>query len=163
MYKAYSVACNLRGGKAIGTFIGGLLLAEIVSKVAVVALLSFGNAASAATADPAAVSAAQAWLSGIDEGGYSRSWDQAAPVFQAKVTEKSWEHSMQTFRKPLGTLLSRKLKNARPETHLPGAPDGQYLVLQFNTSFAEKKAAVETVTVGLEKDGVWRASGYYVK
>ena len=38
-------------------------------------------------------------------------------------------------------------------THLPGAPDGQYLVLQFNTSFAEKKAAVETVTVGLEKDG----------
>ena len=70
---------------------------------------------------------------------------------------------METFRKPLGSLVSRKLKTAQPTTHLPGAPAGQYVVLQFDTSFAEKKAAIETVTVGLEKDGVWRASGYYIK
>jgi len=70
---------------------------------------------------------------------------------------------METSRQPLGSVLSRKLKTAQPQTHMPGAPDGQYLVLQFDTSFAEKKAAVETVTVGLEQDGVWRASGYYIK
>jgi len=33
MYKAFSVSCNMRGGKAIGLFIGALLLAEILSKV----------------------------------------------------------------------------------------------------------------------------------
>jgi hypothetical protein len=33
MYKSFSVACNVSGGKAIGTFIIGLLVAEIISKV----------------------------------------------------------------------------------------------------------------------------------
>ncbi len=31
MYKAFSVSCNVKGGRAIGTFIGGILLAEIIS------------------------------------------------------------------------------------------------------------------------------------
>jgi hypothetical protein len=174
MYKAYSVSCNLTGGKAIGTFIGGLILSEIVSKVAVWGLLSFAApstahldqrpaAAPKAVADTAARAAAQAWLSLIDEGSYSRSWNEAAPIFQTKVTEKSWGNALESFRKPLGSLVSRKLKTAQPATQLPGAPDGQYIVLQFDASFAEKKAAVETVTVGLEKDGTWRASGYYIK
>ena len=38
MYNSYSVSCNLRGGKAIGTFIAGLLLAEILSKFAIIEL-----------------------------------------------------------------------------------------------------------------------------
>lgn len=33
MYKAYSVACNVKGGKAIGSFIAALVLAEISSKL----------------------------------------------------------------------------------------------------------------------------------
>jgi hypothetical protein len=40
MYKSYSVSCNVKGGKAIGTFIAGLLLAEILSKIAVYWLLN---------------------------------------------------------------------------------------------------------------------------
>ena len=39
MYKSYSVSCNVKGGKAIGTFIAGLLLAEILSKSALYWLL----------------------------------------------------------------------------------------------------------------------------
>jgi len=35
MYKAFSVSCNLKGGKAIGTFIGGILIAEVISKICV--------------------------------------------------------------------------------------------------------------------------------
>ena len=34
MYGSYAICCNLRGGKAVGTFIAGLLVAEIVSKLA---------------------------------------------------------------------------------------------------------------------------------
>ena len=34
MYKSYCVSCNLRGGKSVGTFIAGLILAEALSKVA---------------------------------------------------------------------------------------------------------------------------------
>lgn len=33
MYRAYSVSCNIKGPRAIGSFIGGILAAEILSKV----------------------------------------------------------------------------------------------------------------------------------
>lgn len=35
MYNSYSVSCNLKGGKAVGTFIAGIVLAEILSKLAI--------------------------------------------------------------------------------------------------------------------------------
>lgn len=113
--------------------------------------------------EEAAVSAAQVWLSLIDQGDYSTSWKEAAPFFQGAVTETSWKTSMTSFRKPLGNLLSRKLKSAQHMTAMPGAPDGQYVVMQFETSFANKKSAIETITVGPKQDGKWQASGYYIK
>jgi len=33
MYRAYTVCCNIKGAKAIATFIGGLLAAEVVGKL----------------------------------------------------------------------------------------------------------------------------------
>lgn len=41
MYKSYSVSCNVKGGKAVGTFIAGLVLAEILSKMAIYRLLKW--------------------------------------------------------------------------------------------------------------------------
>jgi len=70
---------------------------------------------------------------------------------------------MTTYRKPLGNLVSRNLKSAKPSTELPGAPDGQYVVMQFDSSFANKKSAIETVTFVLDQDGQWKAIGYYIK
>ena len=39
MYRAYSVACNVHGGKAIAMFIIGLVLAEALSKVVILLML----------------------------------------------------------------------------------------------------------------------------
>ncbi|MEN8126390.1 MAG: hypothetical protein ABFR90_01140 [Planctomycetota bacterium] len=39
MYKAYAVSCNVKGAKAVITFVLSLILAEIVSKVLIMALL----------------------------------------------------------------------------------------------------------------------------
>jgi hypothetical protein len=41
MYQAYSLSFNIRGGKAIGTFIAGILLAEILSKIVLYSLYSW--------------------------------------------------------------------------------------------------------------------------
>lgn len=38
MYRSFSVSCNIKGGKAIVTFIVSLIIAEVVSKFAVVGL-----------------------------------------------------------------------------------------------------------------------------
>jgi hypothetical protein len=37
-YRSFSVSCNVSGGKAIATFIAGILIAEIISKIAIVQL-----------------------------------------------------------------------------------------------------------------------------
>ena len=110
-----------------------------------------------------AVSAAQKWLALIDRGNYSESWKQASAVVQGAATEPSFVNLMNTFRQPLGELASRKLKSAQRMTELPGAPDGQYVVMQFETSFAGKKSTIETVTFMLEKDGQWKSAGYFIK
>lgn len=48
-------------------------------------------------------------------------------------------------------------------TTLPGAPDGEYVVILYDTSFENKKSAVETVTQMIDKDGNWHVAGYYIK
>jgi hypothetical protein len=66
-------------------------------------------------------------------------------------------------REPLGRPVSRKMRSAVYMTSLPGAPDGHYVVITFDTSFARKKAGIETVTPKLDNDGTWRVSGYFIR
>ncbi|MGH7942073.1 MAG: DUF4019 domain-containing protein [Limisphaerales bacterium] len=110
-----------------------------------------------------AVEAAQKWLEGIDAGQYAQSWQDASAAFQTAVSEQIWASELSADRKPLGGLESRKLASSRYATQLPDAPDGQYVVMQFDTSFANKKSAVETVTFMLDKDGQWKSSGYFIR
>jgi hypothetical protein len=131
----------------------------------IVGLILSGGIATAG--DPgkeaAAVSAAEKWLATVDAEQYAASWKEAAEVFRNAVRPEQWEQSMQAARKPLGKLISRKVQRKIYKTSLPGAPDGEYVVIQFETSFVNKKAASETVTPMMDKDGTWRVSGYYIK
>jgi hypothetical protein len=110
-----------------------------------------------------AVSGAEKWLGIVDSGKYGESWKEAAEYFRNAVKQDQWEQAVQAVRKPLGKLVSRKMKSATFKTSLPGAPDGQYVVIEFETSFENKKSAIETVTPMMDKDGKWRVSGYYIK
>ena len=107
--------------------------------------------------------AAEAWLKLVDDGKYQGSWEQAATYFKDHVTAAHWSEMVGAARKPLGAMLSRDFKMAHYSTSLPGAPDGEYVVIQYDTSFANKKAAVETITPMLDKDGQWRVSGYFIR
>ena len=107
--------------------------------------------------------AATAWLALTDGGKYSESWESSAALFKAAITKLDWEKAVKSARFPLGALKSRKLKSATFTRRLPGAPDGEYVVIQFDAQFENKAAAIETVTPMREKDGSWRVSGYYIK
>ena len=114
-------------------------------------------------AEKTAVTSSAAWLSLVDEGKFSESWDQAAGYFRNAVTKDQWLASLKAVRPPLGKAVTRKLKSKMYTKTLPGAPDGEYVVIIFDTQFENKKSAVETVTPMLDKDGKWRVSGYYIK
>jgi hypothetical protein len=106
---------------------------------------------------------AESWLALVDAGDYGASWDQAASIFKAAITKEQWQKTIASSRGEFGKMLSRKLKSAQHTTSLPGAPDGQYVVIQFDTTFENKKSAVETITPMLDKDGQWRVSGYFIR
>ena len=134
----------------------------IISFLAIIALsatLSFG----AAKPEDEAQKSAEQWLALIDTGKFGESWETAAAYFKKAISKEKWESTLGAVRQPLGDLVSRKLKSAKYSKSLPGAPDGEYVVLQFDTSFTNKKVAVETVTPMLEKDGTWKVSGYFIK
>lgn len=107
--------------------------------------------------------AAEDWLASVDGGDFGASWDQAASIFKGAITREKWQKTVANTRGQFGKLLSRKLKSAQYTTSLPGAPDGQYVVIQYDTTFENKKSAVETVTPMLDKDGQWHVSGYFIR
>jgi opacity protein-like surface antigen len=110
-----------------------------------------------------AVAAAEHWLALVDSGKYAESWKETAQMFRDIVPEKEWISKMEAIRKPMGELKSRELSSAEYTTSIPGAPDGYYVIIRFNTSFTHKESALETVTPMLNKDGKWRVSGYYIR
>lgn len=136
----------------------GVLLAAIGLLVA-----SVGVTAEHEEATEAAVTSAKAWLALVDSGDYDDSWKQAAEYFKKAVTVEQWRQAMQAVRVPLGEVVSRQLKGATYTNTVPGAPDGSYVVIQFDTTFANKRNAVETVTPMKQDDGSWRVSGYFIK
>ena len=117
----------------------------------------------AAKPEQEAQTAAEHWLALIDAGKFAEGWKTAAEYLQRATPQQQFTQSLDAVRKPLGKLVSRKLKSAKYTKTVPGAPDGEYVILQFDTSFENKKEAVETVTPMREKDGKWKISGYFIK
>jgi uncharacterized protein DUF4019 len=121
------------------------------------------RAAAPAPPEASAEAAALAWLALLDAGNYGESWSKASSLFRQKIPESQWQSAASGTRAPLGPLKSRTLRSATMKSTLPGAPDGQYVVLEFESSFEHKASAVETVTPVKDADGQWHVSGYYIR
>ena len=110
-----------------------------------------------------ALEATKKWLVLVDNSEYRASWSEAALYFQNAITAPAWAKMLQGVRQPLGTTISREVESTQQTNSLPGSPDGEYIVIQYQTSFEQKKSAVETVTLMLERDSTWKVAGYFIK
>jgi hypothetical protein len=129
--------------------------------LAVAALASAGIVAAApAQRDPSGE--ARAWLHLIDQGRYADSWTKAGTLFRAALTQAEWARKVGITRGPLGGLVSRQASSDQRAATLPGGPDGHYATLQFNTVFAHKHAALETVVLA-EEPGGWKVDAYFIR
>ena len=122
-----------------------------------------GRALSAGEDVTAAVDAVTPWLALVDSGQYGESWFQASSDFRGAASKEQWIHALNTVRAPLGTLVSRHLKSATHTTKLPNARPGDYVVVQYDTSYEKAPGMLEVVVAILEKDGAWKVSGYFIK
>jgi hypothetical protein len=119
-------------------------------------------AAETAGPEAAAQTAAEGWLAHVDAGDYAASWEGGSAVFRQAVTSAQWEQALVQARQPLGELQERRLLHAEHSTQLPGAPQGEYVVLAFRATFTGG-AANEQLIMMLDDDGEWRPAGYFVQ
>jgi hypothetical protein len=125
---------------------------------------STGAIASPNKVDTAAVKiVVEKWLALVDSGQYETSWKRSSELLRSKVSKSDFKDQLSKARGPLGRLLKRELRLKETESSLPGAPDGQYIIFQYVSSFANKENATETVTPHLDKDKHWRISGYVIR
>lgn len=150
---------------ALRTIVAMLLAAAIVA-------LSAYGAEDAPEATPAAplvldtspaMRVADGWLAHIDAARYADSWDECALLFREAVPKVQWETTLAQVRGPLGVAISRKLRSATYTRTMPGAPEGEYVVIQYDTRFENRPLSVETVTPMREKSGAWRVAGYHIR
>ena len=137
-----------------------IVLAAVVCSISV-------RAADTAPSDlkAAALASAQTWLLGIDGGQYKQSWKDASTAFQKQVTADQWEGMLRSAREPLGKCDQRKEVSAALQKDPPtpnGVLKGEFVIMQFDSSFENLKSAGETVTFTKEEDGSWKAAGYYI-
>jgi hypothetical protein len=79
------------------------------------------------------------------------------------VPRLKWETWLQDVRGTVGPLVTRRLASATYTQTLPGAPAGEYVVIQYHARYERRALAIETVTPVREKDGRWRVSGYFIR
>lgn len=123
---------------------------------------------SAAVADDSAIlkiveSSARAWLELLDNAKYRESWEHASPLLRSNKTEPEWVKSTTEMRSPLGVANARYIATAGAAKSLSGLPDGDYVVLQFYTTFAQKGLALETVTLAKAQNDSWLIADYSIK
>jgi hypothetical protein len=110
----------------------------------------------------AAEQAAASWLEVVEKGEYGETWDQAAAFFREAVARDAWIEAMQQTRAPLGAVSSRELVSTNFANELPNVPEGDYVVFQYKTVFAERPNAAEMITLKMD-DGSWKTSGYFIR
>jgi len=110
-----------------------------------------------------AKTAAGNWLALADSNRHASTWTEAAEPFQKAVSQSDWTQTLQALRAPLGQLKSRTVKSATFAKNPPSAPEGEYVVITYASTFANKPDVVETVTPARAKDGSWKVSGYFFR
>jgi hypothetical protein len=97
---------------------------------------------------------ARQWLVLVDDKNYAQSWTTAAKAFQNRIKTDAWAKQEAAGRETFGAVASRNLKSIDLSRN-------NVAVIKYDTVFARKAAAVETVTLTFE-NGAWSVTDYSV-
>lgn len=113
--------------------------------------------------DKDAIDAGRKWLALIDAGKPGTAWDSASKQLQTTVQRGTFVAEMRSVRAPLGKPASRDAVKFARAHELPGAPSGDYTIIEFETRFAGGKRLTEQLVWVVESGDVWRVAGYYYR
>jgi Protein of unknown function (DUF4019) len=102
------------------------------------------------------------FLGYLDQGRFADSYAYTGMLIRTQLDRDAFSTEIQKTRLGTGALQSRELIDAGYTTTVSGAPEGQYVVLHYHASFANRQDTVETMWLSLAK-GYWRVVGYNIK
>lgn len=111
----------------------------------------------------AAAAAADKFLQLVDADQFAASWQAAAPLLREKVSEADWVAQLRRTREITGPVVERSQKSMTYSTSAKDSPEGEYILIIFDTSFKGKSGATESLTVMLDQNQAWRVAGYFIK
>ena len=124
----------------------------------ILAVLSTNSIMTGAQSEEDVAADAQKWLALVDDQKYEESWMRASSMFRSEVKQEQWIAALRRSREPLGSVTSRTRTRLQFSNALRGAPDGNYAILHYQTSFSSK-TATERLTL-VKENGRWQMAAY---
>jgi hypothetical protein len=130
----------------------------------ILAVMLFAGVAHSSEANKkkAALAAAGKWLALVDAGKYADSWRETPEAYRARVDQKRWEQSLQSDRGSEGACVARKFISSEFRKSPPNTAGNDSISIRFNTSFQNRKYALERLKLIFDKDGQWRVTEYVI-
>ncbi len=113
--------------------------------------------------DKEAIEAGKKWLALIDAGNAGAAWDSASKQLQSVVKRDQFVAEMRDVRNPLGKLTARTAVRFARAHDLPGAPTGDYAIIEFDSKFAAGGHLAEQLIWTIGPGDIWRVAGYYYR
>ena len=103
----------------------------------------------------------------VDQNKVGELWDGAAAAARKRVTRDEFIKQVAAVRNPMGAPQQRTWVAINRQVVNDADADlgGQYVSVEYESRFANKPAAVvrELVSFHLDRDRVWRFSGYVLR
>ncbi len=137
---------------------------HVVLIVAALFMIIFPILSETPDADKAerARAAAAVFLDRVDAEEYGDSWDLLADLAQEKISREKWTEQLAEARERSGTLVEREQEDASFSTEAKDSPEGEYILLSYDSRFEKAADVTEYVTVMLTDQG-WKVAGYFMQ
>ncbi len=113
--------------------------------------------------DHDSIDAGMKWLALVDSGKAGAAWDLASKQLQSAVTRDKFVAAIRDARKPLGNVEGRTAERFARAHELPGAPEGDYVIIEYKARFAKGRELREQLVWAIEDGEIWRVAGYYYR
>lgn len=99
----------------------------------------------------------------LDTEQYIEAWEVSSSSLKNILSRDAWLDQVTEIRNLLGPIVDREQQKISYSNNARNVPAGEYVVLTFLAHFRDRIYAIETVTVKLGLDDIWRVAGYYVR
>jgi hypothetical protein len=108
----------------------------------------------------APAAAATRFVALLDAGTVDAAWHEFTPLAQIIKSAAQWQCLQQSLRTAYGPLEQRSMRGVTLQSRYAMLPDGRYAIVQFDTVFRNKRAAIETIVLIQNQDSRWQIYDY---